>query len=78
MEYKEKQFISGFNSGYLLADFEPRLLTILLKDLPTSNSYIAGILCGQIENEMMQNKIKMNEFEQLRNKLHDIPHKSRD
>lgn len=60
MVMNEQQFIRGFNNGYLLAKYEPLMLTAFLKDLEPQNSYIHGISYGQreYENEQIQSKLK--------------------
>lgn len=68
MEYNEKQFIKGFNHGYVLAEYESQLLNVLLKGLQTINSYTSGISYGQKEYELKQTKNHLNELEHLRQK----------
>jgi len=51
VELNEKQFITGFNSGYILAKYEPQMLTALLKDIRPINSYVQGISSGQIKED---------------------------
>lgn len=45
----ENLFIKGFNQGYLLAQYEPDLLTSLLKNINQVNSYLSGLSFGQKE-----------------------------
>lgn len=66
MELNEKQFIAGFNNGYLLAEHEPKILTTLLKGIQPINSYISGLSFGQKEYELMQSKSHLSELDQLR------------
>ena len=47
MVLNETQFITGFNNGYLLAKFEPKLLNVVLKHIQPTNSYIMGQASGQ-------------------------------
>ncbi|MBK7737546.1 MAG: hypothetical protein IPI45_07190 [Saprospiraceae bacterium] len=68
MELNEKQFIAGFNSGYILAEFEPQLLTALLKEIRPVNSYIYGLSFGQKEYELLQSEVHLNELNRLRQK----------
>jgi len=49
MEQNEEQFVSGFNNGYLLAKFEPLLISQLLINAKPVNNYIKGLSCGQNE-----------------------------
>ncbi|HRG68438.1 MAG TPA: hypothetical protein PLS73_06295 [Saprospiraceae bacterium] len=69
MELNEKQFISGFNSGYLLAKFEPLILSALLKNIQPINSYVSGILSGQKEYELNQVNSQINELGRFRQKV---------
>ncbi|MBK7358990.1 MAG: hypothetical protein IPI45_07220 [Saprospiraceae bacterium] len=71
MELHEKQFITGFNSGYLLAKHEPKMLTDMLKNIQPSNSFVSGMSWGQKEFELEQSKSQMNELEKLRQKGRD-------
>jgi len=66
MELNEKQFIAGFNSGYLLAEYEPVLLTSLLSNISPINSYISGMSFGQKEFELEH---RLDEISKLRNGL---------
>lgn len=63
MELNDIQFISGFNSGYLLAKYEPKLLDSILKNIQTVNSYLTGLNLGQKEFEMEK---ATNEITKLR------------
>lgn len=71
MELNEKQFITGFNAGYLLAEHEPQMLTILLKDIQPINSYISGMSFGHKEYELEQSKNNLDELNQIRRKNRD-------
>jgi hypothetical protein len=71
MELNEKQFITGFNSGYLLAKYEPKMLTALLKSIQPINSYISGMSLGQQEYELEQTRSHINELRILRQKGRD-------
>lgn len=64
MELNEKQFISGFNSGYLLAQYEPEMLTSLLNQISPVNSYISGMTYGKKEYEL---ELQTNQLDDLRN-----------
>lgn len=68
MELNEKEFIAGFNSGYLIAEYEPLILTALLKQIHPINSYIYGMSLGQKEYELEVSKIQLNELGQMRQK----------
>jgi len=68
MEINDKQFIKGFNSGYILAKFEPQMLNLLLKSLKPVSSYISGMRFGQKEYELELKQSHLDEFIQLRQK----------
>ncbi len=51
MEYNEKQFIAGFNTGYILAKYEPEMLITLSKVIQPINSYMYGMSYGRKEFE---------------------------
>ncbi|MGB5023763.1 MAG: hypothetical protein WBO44_00360 [Saprospiraceae bacterium] len=78
MELSEKQFIAGFNSGYILAKYEPQMLTALMKSIQPINSYISGMSFGQKEYEFEQTKIQLNELRQIRQKDLDKKDRNRD
>lgn len=63
-ELNEKQFISGFNSGYLLAQNEPDMFTSLLTQISPINSYISGMNYGKKEYEL---ELQTNQLDDLRN-----------
>lgn len=65
MVVNEKQFINGFNSGYLLAKHEPKMLNMLLQDITSTISYINGIKLGQIEYEKQNIKERLDELNML-------------
>lgn len=66
MELNEKQFIAGFNSGYILAEFEPKILTSLLHGIQPINSYLSGMSSGQKEYEMEFSYKHINELRLIR------------
>ncbi len=68
MEINEKQFITGFNAGYLLAEYEPQILTALLNNMQPVNSYISGLSFGQKEYELDQTRDDLSELNMLRQK----------
>ncbi|MBK6545809.1 MAG: hypothetical protein IPG12_11130 [Saprospiraceae bacterium] len=68
MEINEKQFIAGFNNGYLLAQHEPKMLTDLLINIQPINSFISGLTFGQKEFELEQDNIQLNKLRQVRDR----------
>jgi hypothetical protein len=77
MEMNKKKFITGFNAGYILAEFEPQILASLLKNINPINSYISGLLLGEKEFQSQQRNDHLTELEQIRQKNRDKPEKSR-
>ena len=63
----EKYYIQAFNNGYTLADYEPKLLNTISKNLTTSNIYLNGLLDGKAQFEIEKNKVILDELSQLRN-----------
>jgi hypothetical protein len=63
---EEKSYASGFNTGYILAEFEPQILDSILKNIQSITPFIDGLKYGQIEyqHELMQNRI--NAINQLK------------
>jgi len=78
MEINEKQFISGFNSGYLLAKYEPQMLTALFNYIQPMNSYISGLSYGQKVFELEEIKNHLNELGQIRLKVRDEKNRDSD
>lgn len=66
MELNEKQFTAGFNSGYILAQYEPKLLINLLKNIHPVTSYIYGMTSGLKEYEIDLTKNRINEINNIR------------
>lgn len=52
MEINNKQFIIGFNSGYLLAKHEPDLLELIFNGVTNNLSYIIGVKQGKREHDL--------------------------
>lgn len=78
MEINEKQFIAGFNNGYLLTEHEPNMITILLSDVQSINSYLTGMSFGQKEYELELTKNRLNEIQHLRQKVRNEKENNRD
>ena len=76
MEHNEKQYIAGFNNGYILANHEPLTLSSVVKGLQSDNSHIKGLPQGQLDIEKVQSRYRLNELSRLRDK--SIDKKNRD
>ena len=78
MDMNEQRFVTGFNSGYILARFEPQLLVALFKNIKAGNSYLKGILAGQKEFERRKERDELSELKQVRHKGRDEKSLGRD
>ncbi|MBK8245755.1 MAG: hypothetical protein IPK88_20175 [Saprospiraceae bacterium] len=47
MEIDESKYIKGFNAGYFLSKYEPKVSLELLEHIHPINSYISGMNFGQ-------------------------------
>ena len=65
---KEKQYITGFNNGYILAKHEPALLSKIVKDISPKTDYVEGLFSGKEEYEIERSRLHENELSQLRNR----------
>ncbi|MBK8243289.1 MAG: hypothetical protein IPK88_07680 [Saprospiraceae bacterium] len=74
MEIDEIKFIKGFNAGYFLARYEPKVLSDLLEHIHPINSYISGMNYGQQE---LQFEIDKSQLEEIKSRRHQ-KNKSRD
>ena len=63
----EKHYIQAFNNGYTLAEYEPRLLNTISKNLTASNMYLNGLLDGKEQFEIEKDKVMLDELSRLRN-----------
>lgn len=72
MEHNEKQYIAGFNNGYILAKHEPIMLMSLLKDINPNTSYVQGMSLGQKEYEFERTNDRLKELEKLKAPDKDI------
>jgi hypothetical protein len=67
----EQQYIRGFNSGFLLAQFEPKLLDTVTKNLHSMNEYLEGLFDGREEFEIEQTRLQSEELKRLRTRSQD-------
>jgi hypothetical protein len=63
---EEKQFISGFNNGYLLAKYLPELLAKIRKSVTANNEYFQGFVSGKKEYEFEQSRKQLDELKEIR------------
>jgi len=67
----EKQFVTGFNHGYLLAKYLPELLVKLIKSLKPANEYFQGFFSGSKEYELEVSRNELADLKQIRDKSRD-------
>lgn len=68
----ERQYAQAFNNGYILAQYEPKLLNTISKTLaPTTNNYLEGFLAGKEQLEFENGKNKLLELQKLRYQSYD-------
>lgn len=63
----EKQYIQAFNNGYILAQYEPKLLNTISKNLTPTSNYLQGFFGGRRQFELENSKNQIFELRQLRN-----------
>jgi hypothetical protein len=64
----EQLFTKGFNSGYVMAEFEPDLLNKVINNVTPTAPFLEGIFSGkeQYGIEMDLNKTQLQELQNLR------------
>jgi len=68
----DQAFQEGFNSGYILAEHDPKLLEqILWEREQDHDEHTNGLIWGMKEFENELKRQHLNEFEKLRNKSRD-------
>lgn len=66
----EQLFTNGFNSGYLLAEYEPGLLNKIINNVQPTAPFLEGLFSGkeQYEIEMELDKTQLQELQNLRDR----------
>lgn len=64
----EALFIRGFNSGYILEQHEPTLLTTVLRNISPSTDYVSGLTSGQRQYQLERRDQELNQLAALREK----------
>lgn len=64
----EQLFTKGFNSGYLMAKYEPGLLNKIINTVAPTAPFLEGLFSGKEEFELEQNKAQLNELRGLRDR----------
>jgi hypothetical protein len=65
MEIDESKFFKGFNAGYFLAKYEPK---VLLEQIHPINSYVSGMNFGKQEFQIEVDKSQLEELKSKRYK----------
>lgn len=55
----DKQYIKGFNHGYLLAEYDPELAKQIVKNPNVESEYFKGIVSGKQEYDLSRIKNRM-------------------
>lgn len=63
-----KSFIMGFNSGYVLQKFEPKLTDDLIAGLESEGEYEQGFQAGSREFLQEKEKERLNQLKNLKGK----------
>lgn len=72
MSRQEKQYIKGFNHGYLLMKHLPDLVAKLLKSVKeTTSDYFSGFFSGKEEYEIENERDNLKELYNIRNRSID-------
>ncbi|MBK8241853.1 MAG: hypothetical protein IPK88_20290 [Saprospiraceae bacterium] len=66
MEIDESKYIKGFNAGYFLSKYEPKVSLELLEHIHPINSYISGMNFGQKEFQIEIDKNQLEELKSIR------------
>ncbi len=70
MKKSIKRFIDGFNVGFLMARYCPKLADRLLGGITSSFDYLEGFRAGRAEFEQERQQEQLKELEELRNGRH--------
>jgi hypothetical protein len=54
----DKQYVKGFNQGYILAEHTPDLVKMLLKNQLPENDYVSGFKAGKSQFTLERMKAK--------------------
>jgi len=71
-EIDELRFKAGFNAGYLLSEFEPVMLNMILANIQNDNSFTSGMQSGQLEYQTYLSTQELIKFRINKNKDKDI------
>lgn len=60
----DKQYIKGFNHGYILAEYDPELAKQIVKHPNVQSEYFKGIVSGKQEFDLSKIKQRLNKTSQ--------------
>lgn len=66
MDGQDKLFNTGFNNGYIIAKYNPGLLTALHKTISNSGDYVKGFFLGAEEYNIEAEKNRMDDLRKVR------------
>ena len=72
MKFNEQLFTRGFNDGYILARYEPNLLTLVIGKINQANDYFSGLISGQKEYELESQINDLSKLRQSKNQERDL------
>lgn len=68
----QQQYTRGFNSGYVLAKYNPNLLIKVVKGLAPTTEYLGGFFSGKLEYELENLRQETKDVENIRAKKKNI------
>ena len=71
MEETPILYVRGFNHGYMLTKYLPDLVVKMVKQISPKGDYLSGFFSGKEEWELEQDRIQLDELQQLHNKSND-------
>ncbi len=72
MKFNEQLFTRGFNDGYILARYEPNLLTLVIGKINQANDYFSGLISGQKEYDLESQINDLSKLRQSKNQERDL------
>lgn len=68
MEQQEQEFTKGFNNGFLIAQYESEIASMVVKDIKSDSHYFQGLIAGKQEYELNKNRYQIKDNDRSRNK----------
>jgi hypothetical protein len=70
-ELENAKFVAGYNAGYLLEQYEPKLLDKVLYDVKSNSAYISGLHSGQQEFQISKTSLELSNIRRNKEKGKD-------